>query len=315
MKFLGYEEVDQQDAYVLNMMAFGWPLTPTRLENRVKLDDRWSDDSLLYAVVKGKAVSQIAGLRIPTRTVDGEEIVLGVAGVATLPSYARRGYSLKLFRELHKRSREEGIRIAFLVTGKSLVAYHLYRKFDYRDVKFFPEASKPLVRRKKPKGLTLRKYRKKDAPEIDVIFKRFTRGLYGFVSRQKDFIGVRMKIWKDLKGLFSVVETKKGMRGYVIKREMDGDVIVQELVVPSVRDSDRILRYLESQEKGDYILAHSFAGKRQMDYFESRGYKVTPESWGLCMVAPLTKFLSHGEMSRLYQFKEGNFCMMSQDTF
>lgn len=315
MKFLSYDEIDQQDAYVLNMMAFGWPLTPTRLKARVKHDDRWFDDSPLYAVVKGKAVSQIVGLRIPTRTADGEETVLGVAGVASLPSHTRRGYSYKLFEELHKRFLEEGIRIAFLCTGKSLVAYPLYRKFDYRDVQYFPRAAKPLIRRKKPKGLTFRKYRKKDAPEIDAIHKRFTRDLYGFVLRQEDFIGARTKAWKGLRNILSVVETKKGICGYVIKREMDGDVTLEEFVVPSVQNSDRILRNLESQEKGDYIMAHSLAGKKQMDYFKSRGYRLTHETWDLVMATPLSKSLSHRELSRLYQVKKGKFCMLGLDTF
>ncbi|MFQ5883652.1 MAG: GNAT family N-acetyltransferase [Thermoplasmata archaeon] len=315
MKFLGYDEIDQRDAYVLSMMAFGWPLTPIRLEKRVKYDDRWFDDSLLYAAVKGKAISQIAGLRIPTRTADGEETILGVAGVATLPSYARKGYSIKLFQELHKRFREEGMGVAFLCTAKSLVAYDLYRKFDYKDCMFFPRAVRPLVRRKKPKGIIFRRYWKKDAPDIDAVYGRFTRGLFGFVLRQKDYIGARMKIWKGLKDRLSVVETDKGTCGYVMKREMEGDVVLDEFVVPSVRNADRVLRNLESQEKGDYILAHSFAGKKQTDHFKSRGYKLTPESWDVCMVAPLSKSLSHRELSRLYQFKEGNFCMMGLDTF
>jgi hypothetical protein len=269
----------------------------------------------LYAVVKGKAVSQIVGLRIPTRTVDGKETVLGVAGVTSLPSHTRRGYSYKLFEELHNRFLEEGIRIAFLCTGKSLVAYPLYRKFDYRDIQYFPRAAKPLIKRKKPKGITFRKYRKKDAPEIDAIHKRFTRDLYGFVLRQDDFIGARGKAWTGLKDVLSVVETKKGICGYVIKREMDGDVVLEEYVVPSVQNSDRILRYLESQEKGDYIMTHTFAGKKQMDYFKSRGYRLTHESWDLIMATPLSKSISHRELSRLYQYKKGKFCMLGLDTF
>lgn len=315
MKFLGHDEIDPQDAYAISMYAFGWPLSPTRLKREIKYDDRWFEDSLLCAVVKGKAVSQVIGLRIPTRTVDGEELVVGVAGVATLPSYARRGICTKLMQELHDRFHEEGIRMSILNTSESLVAYPMYAKLGYRDATYYPHVWKPLVRRKRPKKSILRKYKMKDGPKIDEAFKRFTRGLYGFVIRQKGFFNARMKLWKDLKGRLFTVETDRGICGYVIKREQDGDVFIDELVVPSVRNTDRVLRELESQVKGDYIDARPLAGRKQVDYFRGRGYKLIEKSWGVCMIAPLSGNLSHKEISRLYKTKEGKLCSLVSDTF
>ncbi|MFQ6061357.1 MAG: GNAT family N-acetyltransferase, partial [Thermoplasmata archaeon] len=224
MRFLRYDEIDPLEAFAISMCGFDWPLTPERLEERIRYDDRWFEDSLLYAVVKGKAVSQAVALRIPTRTVDGEELVAGIAGVATLPSFSRKGISSKLMQELHSRLLEEGIRISFLNTGESLVAYSMYTKLGYRRATYFPSAWKPLSVRKKPMPSILRKYKKKDGAEVDEAYGRFTEGLYGFVIRQKEFFSARMKIHKELKDRLFVVEGNEGVCGYVVKREQDGDV-------------------------------------------------------------------------------------------
>ncbi|MCK4444830.1 MAG: GNAT family N-acetyltransferase, partial [Thermoplasmata archaeon] len=174
MKILHYDEVDPLEAFQLNINALWWSLTPTRAESYMKYDNRWSDDTFLFAVDKGKIVSQVMGLRIPTKTVDGEETVLGVAGVATQPSQQRKGYSTVLMKELHDRSREEGMRMAFLLTRSSFVAYELYEKMGYRDAAEFPKCTKKFVRKKKLKKSVLRKFKKKDVAELDKVFKRFS---------------------------------------------------------------------------------------------------------------------------------------------
>ncbi len=315
MKYLHYDEVDPQDAFMLNIDALWWAMTPKRVEDYLKYDDRWSSDSFLYAVDKGKVVSQVVGLRIPTKTVEGEELVLGVAGVATHPSYSRKGFSTKLMQELHERSREEGLRIAFLLTRASLVAYRMYEQLGYRDVSYFLACTKKLARKKKPKKSILRKFKKKDVPEIDKIFKRFSRGLTGFVIRQEKYFDWRMKIAESLKGLTWIVETNDKVCGYIVKRESGDNLFLEEMVIPSRRIADRVLNELERGEKGDYITAFPLAGKKQLEYVKSRGYMADQRSWGRVMATPLTKKLTYKELARLYKFNEGDFCLLELDHF
>jgi predicted acetyltransferase len=286
MKILHYDEIDQQEAFMLNINALWFPFTPTRINTRIKYDDRWSKDSCLYAVDKGKIVSQVAALRIPTKTVDGEETILGVAEVATHPAFARRGYSTKLMNEFHDRSREEGTRIAFLLTRSSFVAYGLYLKLGYRDLAYFPKGSKPLVRKKKPKDSILRKLRKKDVDKLDEIFDRFSKDLLGFVVRQKRYFDWRLKVSESLKNVIQVVETKDGVGGYILKKDVGGDVFVEEMVVPSKRVLNRIFSELERGEKGDYITAYPLGGGKQAEYLRSRGYFMDEFSYGKVMVLP-----------------------------
>ncbi len=39
---------------MLNINALWWPLTPSRVEAFIKYDDRWTSDSLLYAMNRFK---------------------------------------------------------------------------------------------------------------------------------------------------------------------------------------------------------------------------------------------------------------------
>jgi GNAT superfamily N-acetyltransferase len=315
MKILTYDEIDPQEAFMLNINALWWPLTPSRVEGLIKYDDRWSSDSLLYAVDRGKIVSQAMGLRIPTKTADGEELSLGVAGVATHPSYKRRGFSTVLMKELHERSTDEGMRASFLLTRSSFVAYPLYVKLGYRDAVDFPRCTKPLVRKKKPKKSILRKFRKKDVRDLDKTFERFSRDLYGHVLRQKNYFDWRLKISDSLKAMINVVETRSGVGGYVVKRKSGSDVFVEEMVVPAKKNMDRMFLEFERGDKGDYVTVLPLGGKKQVDYVRSRGYMTDVHSWGKVMVAPLKKSLSYKEISRLYGLKDGKFSLLELDQF
>jgi predicted acetyltransferase len=315
MKILQYDEIDQQEAFMLNINALWFPFTPTRINTRIKYDDRWSEDSSLYLVDKGKILSQVAALRIPTKTVDGEEMILGIAEVATHPKYTRKGYARKLMELFHDRSREEGMRIAFLLTRSSFVAYDLYLKLGYRDLVHFPKCSKPLVRKKKPKNSVLRKVKKKDVDKLDDVFDRFSRDLLGFVVRQKKYFDWRLKVSEPLKNMVKVVETKDGIGGYMVTRETGGDVFVEEVMIPAKKNMDRVFSEVERGEKGDYITVFPLGGRKQEEYMRSRGYFMDEFSFGRVMAAPLKKSLSHKEIRRLYGADEGKFCMLELDEF
>jgi predicted acetyltransferase len=315
MRILHYDEIDHQEAFMLNINALWFPFTPTRIKTRIEYDDRWSSDTCLYLVDKGKILSQVAALRIPTKSVDGEEMILGVAEVATHPAFTRKGYARKLMELFHDRSREEGMRIAFLLTRSSMVAYDLYLKLGYRDLAYFPKCSKPLVRKKKPKDSILRKFKKKDVDKLDEVFDRFSRDLLGFVVRQKRYFDWRLKVSEALKTMIQVVETKDGIGGYILKRETGGDVFVEEVVVPSKKNLDRTFSELERGEKGDYITVFPLGGDKQAEYMRSRGYFMDELSFGRVMAAPLKKNLSHKEISRLYGVKDGKFCLLELDEF
>ena len=315
MKILHYDEIDPQEAFMLNINALWWPLTPSRVEDLIKYDDRWSSDSLLYAVDKGKIVSQVVGLRIPTKTTDGEELSLGVAGVASHPSHKRRGFSTILMKELHDRSSDEGMRLSFLLTRSSFVAYPLYVKLGYRDAVDVPRCTKPLIRRKKPKESILRKFRKKDVRDLDKVFERFSRDLYGHVLRQKNYFDWRLKISDSLKAMIYIVETKDGVGGYIVKRQLGADIFVQEMVVTAKKNMDRMFREIECGDKGDYITVLPLGGRKQIDYVGSRGYMTDEHSWEKVMVAPLKKSLAYKEISRMYGLKDGKFCLLGLDEF
>lgn len=315
MKILTYDEIDPQEAFMLNINALWWPMTPSRVEDYIKYDDRWSSDSLLYVVDKGKIVSQVVGLRIPTKTADGEELTLGVAGVATHPSHTRKGLSTFLMKELHERSVNEGMRMSFLLTRSSFVAYPLYVKLGYRDALGLPRCTKPLVREKKPKKSILRKFRKKDVRDLDNVFERFSRDLYGHVLRQKNYFDWRLKISDSLKAMIRVIETKDGVVGYIVKRKSGADVFVEEMVVPAKKNMDRMFREIECGDKGDYITVLPLGGRKQIDYVRSRGYMTDEHSWGKVMVAPLKKSLAYKEISRMYGLKDGKFCLLGLDEF
>ncbi len=195
MRVVTYDEIEPQDAMLIDEVCFSVPTTPDRVKMIRRLDKRCSDYYGVYAMDDDRnAVSQVVVLYIDTQTSEGREKVAGIEGVATLPGHLRRGMSTALMRRVHELLREQDIRISFLLTSSSLVAHGMYVKVGYTTLATFDRGYKRIRKEpKKQQRVQLRKFDARVASKLDELFSSQTRDRLGFIHRQDGFIAMLVK--------------------------------------------------------------------------------------------------------------------------
>jgi predicted acetyltransferase len=313
MRIVSYDEADHDEVLSMNLQAFGWPLTEATAKKYLRHDERWMDILGVYAVERGNTIGQVLPLKIRTRTSQGEEVVGGIAGVTVVPSKARRGIATSLMKATQDIFRENDIRISFLLTSESLVAYNLYIKLGYHDAVSFFAAQKFVKAARKTKMSKLRKYRKKDWRITDGIYQRGTRGMLGFVVRQPAFLNMKIDTTPLATKNIRMIEGGEG-EGYVVLSPAEEYVTVREIVCPNEKSFNSIMATIEAESAGKYVLTYFQTPRRSIRRLEKRGYKLDRLTWGRVMIAPIARGLSRKKLHELYDFG-GSFCIMTLDTF
>ena len=78
IRILEYDQVDPLGALHLNMLGFGYPLTPDHAAKIRHLDPRLFPNFGVYAVENGTVAGQVLLYRLPIMTNEGPEEVGGV---------------------------------------------------------------------------------------------------------------------------------------------------------------------------------------------------------------------------------------------
>lgn len=311
MKILEYDEVDGQKVLELSISCFGWFLGPDEVNTIRRVDRRVPDYFALYAVEKEKVLSQVGVVTLDTLCEHGIEKVGFIWGVCTRSNAARKGMACKLMEEAHTRLTTEGIRYCFLGTGKSLVAYNLYRKHGYEDFISIHRALK-ISKTKKQNEITYSVSKNNDT--IVNLFSKYSEGIYGFVKRPKNFLEVR-KAWSwmpyDTVGLFSVDEEPIG---YLVASREKNIIKIRELICPKIQDVQRCMASLESEYNVDSVIYDSVIGNYGVEAIIKSGFKILDGSWGVIMVKDMmgTKV---SDIRDLYRLEEGRFHMTSIDEY
>lgn len=312
MKIVSYDEADHEDVLEMNLHAFGWPMTERTVKKYLKHDERWLDGVGVYANEQGRTIAQVLPLKIRTRTREGNEIVGGIAGVTVIPDRARRGIATALMKAAHEIFRENDIRISYLLTAESLVAYGLYEKLGYVDVVTFGGVQKFIKAPRKPKGLELRPYLKKDWEITDEIYSRSVRRLLGFVVRQPAFLNMKIDTTPLSRKNIFLADDKE--EGYVVMSPAEDYVILREIMCPAERAFNRIMASVEGEAAQKHIVIYLLISKLLLSRFAKRGYRMNRKTWGRVMAAPLVRGIPKGELHKLYDF-DGAFFISGLDTF
>ena len=316
MKILTYDEVDHDQALLIHLSGFGWALTEEHVKAMVEHDARIWKPFGIYAVDKGRVLGQIVPFRIPTRTRDGVEDVLGVAEVVTAPGEAQKGIATFLMRRVEEMGVEEGMRTSWLMTGRHLVAHHLYDKMGYFSVSSFPRGMKRLRRTgAKPRGVKISDFRKADQRRLSELYREHVAGGYGFTERQWNFLDFPLAAHVFAKDSIKVARRGKEIIGYSIIRGGPGMLSLVEVVAPKLSDFRAIVRSMESRRKGALALAGSLIWERQREKFRSLGYKISPVHWYRLMAKPLRKGFSRRQIEHAYGIDDGRFVFMALDGF
>lgn len=316
MRFLAYDEVDHDQVLQLHMAGFGWPLTEERMRLKVKYDERAPKGFAFYAVNGKKVLGQVFALRIPNKTREGIEDVLGLAEVATAPGEARKGVATALMKRAEEMATEDGLRFSWLLTGRHLVAHALYRKLGYRDMTTFPRGFRHIPKKlEKPRGIELKPYKKTYSKRMTAIHDEYVKGGFGFTERQDDFFEMHIATEQVDKASIKVARRGGEVIGYVVSHSRHGFPVFVEVVAMDESGFKAIVRTVEARHKGSLSMTASLVWTKQRHRFEALGYKINPVHWFALMAKPLERGISEDEMDRLYGFDEGRFVFLSMDGF
>ncbi len=316
-KIATYDEIEPEEATLIDQVCFGVPTTPDRVQQVRQLDKRSSDYYGVYALDDtGRAVSQVVVLHIDTQTREGRERVAGIAAVGTLPGHLRRGMSTELMEKANELSQERGIRISFLLTSSSLVAHEMYVKLGYKTLATFDRGYKQLSGRpRKHHGVQLRRFKITDAPKLDRLFSLQTEDRLGFIHRPDGFIAMKVRTHQVMPEKIKVAIWRNKTVGY-LRIESEADFVsTEELVGLDDETRHDILEQVENLPSARWAFCYALCDARISQVYQSRGYNVHKPGFGRVMATCLDSSLSGDEISSLYDVDDDRFVIYPFDTF
>lgn len=317
LRIVTYDEIEPEDAMLIEMVCFGISTTPEKIKLIRQLDKRSSDYYSIYALDDhGKPVSQVVVLHIDTQTQEGREKIAGIQAVATLPGHLRRGVSTALMRRAHELAREQGIRIAFLTTSSSLVAHGMYVKLGYSTLATFDRGYKRITGNSgKQRRLSLKKFDTRVASKLDELFSSQTRDRLGFIHRQNGFMAMLVKTNQATAEKLKIVYSGGKVVGYT-RLQSEADVVTtNELVGTDDVTRSSILDQVERQPHALWAHCHSLCDARLSQLYRNKGYRLHEPCFGRVMVASVDRSLTAAEIAKLYGKDENRFVIYSLDSF
>ncbi len=283
MEIMTYRELEFKDEFMVLMeLGFWSPLSPTRFEKLMNLDVRLRNGPAGFcAVENAKMVGFVGVMDIPTKTVDGNEVIVGgIYDVATNPAFARKGICKALMDKTHQYFEEQGYPFSFLLTNRTIIAYPLYLKMDYVEVEKFSRF--PMAYKVLRKGEAEKKSHTKMNPgKIYQIYQEFVKGKTGFVVRQKDFISLFSQ-WKSFDDKKSIHEEN----GYALLVEMRGSVKIRELISLDDQTYEKLVDQVESLAPAG-VVDRLVSDEKLLTIYKSKGYSIQEDDHLTFMVKKL----------------------------
>ncbi len=228
MDIITYRELEQKDEMMMLMeLAFWWPMSPKDFNEFINMDVRLKNGPVGFCAVKdGRLTGFVGVMDIPTKTLKGEtEIIGGIWCVATNPDFSRQGICKSLMEAAHNHFRKQKYRFSFLCTGRTIIAYEIYRKLGYTDVEYVNQFVAVYKVLDKTKPVDKKADTKLDPEKIYNIYKKFVENKTGFAVRQEDFVTMfaKRKRFGERK---SILKEK----GYALVMDVRNVIKVQDIV-------------------------------------------------------------------------------------
>ena len=285
MEIIPYSQLEEKHQLLpLCYHAGHGPLDPRAFEERARLDFRLKQEPRgLCAVEGGRLLGFVGLLEIPTRTVDGPQVVGGISNVVTHVNYVRRGICTALMEAAHQHFRERGFPFAFLTSYRSLVAYDLYRKLGYVEVDAvsrYPLAYS-LVERATAAPEESEGVYAPSQEGVAHLFSGFTEKATGFVIRPAEyfsFVVWRKRIDPDL--------SVQVDGGYALVREWQGTIMVSEMVAADHEVQAKLLRALEARS-GGMVIDPTVTTAGLAEGYAASNYRLYNGRYDIVMAKPL----------------------------
>jgi GNAT superfamily N-acetyltransferase len=259
----------------------------------------------LFAVERGQVLAEATARHFSWTSPERTETFAGVSDVVTQPEVQHRGLCTRLLRELHRRERSQGIRWVMLWTRRSWGAHRLYERLGYRDIYSPPSAVLPPRSAERPrlgKGFSLRSARRTDAPVLESIFSRATRGRCGFVPRPPNSFRARMALgWRTAKDHHLLVRGSTPV-GYFYATETPRTLSVYEGVVVERGLLPHLLDAMQRRAGRRWLtIGYSTLVTDTSDLLRERGFSLRESCQATLMARSLSDHPQHGirELRRL----------------
>jgi predicted acetyltransferase len=285
MDIITYRELEQKDEMMMLMeLAFWWPMSPKDFNEFINMDVRLKNGPVGFCAVKdGRLTGFVGVMDIPTKTLKGEtEIIGGIWCVATNPDFSRQGICKSLMEAAHNHFRKQKYRFSFLCTGRTIIAYEIYRKLGYTEVEYVNQFAAVYKVLDKTKPVDKKADTRLDPEKIYKIYEKFVENKTGFAVRQEDFVtlfakrkrfGERKSILKD--------------KGYALVTEVRNVIKVQDMVALNDAIYGELIDEIEELAKSG-VIDRAVADERLLRIYKSRGYRVQKGDDGVLMVKNLT---------------------------
>jgi predicted acetyltransferase len=285
MDIITYRELEQKDEMMMLMeLAFWWPMSPKDFNEFINMDVRLKNGPVGFCAVKdGRLTGFVGVMDIPTKTLKGEtEIIGGIWCVATNPDFSRQGICKSLMEAAHNHFRKQKYRFSFLCTGRTIIAYEIYRKLGYTEVEYVNQFAAVYKVLDKTKPVDKKADTRLDPEKIYKIYEKFVENKTGFAVRQEDFVtlfakrkrfGERKSILKD--------------KGYALVTEVRNVIKVQDMVALNDAIYGELIDEIEELAKSG-VIDRAVVNERLLRIYKSKGYRVQRGHHGVLMAKNLT---------------------------
>ncbi len=314
MEVLTYDEVDPFEVYKLGMITFGWPITPKYVKHRLREDPRVLDGFAIYAVEKGKVLSQVVPLKMDVRLTSGVETVGGLQGVCSHPTVWGQGYAWRLMERAHEMFRDYGFRISTLLTSRNIRGYGIYKRLGYVTLPPSYRASRRLARRKaEQRGVRIQGATKKDLKSIQAFYEEYNLDMYGWSRRDPRLLS--MKVSWDPTSLtpYRMVLRNDESVGYL--RVPGQGSATDEVIVPDEQDFADVVRAREGELKSSFASVDDLTARRDLERLRALGYEIYGPKLRTYMALSLDPRLETKRVPQLFGAETEEFILYPTDGF
>ncbi len=245
----------------------------------------------VYVLEGERLRSRVETIELPFRGPHGSETVAGIADVLTQPDAAGRGHARKLLREVHRRERALGRRLAFLWTRRTWGAHRLYEHEGYANVYSPPSAVAwiPSGRRPRSASYAWRSARRADASRLERLLTSATADRWGFYPRPDGSFRLRFRMeWRRPENhRFLSVDGRDV--GYVhLGSSTSWAVVVNEVMLTDPRWIRTAVLAVEALAAGRWLALQGTSFVRDAEaILRRRGYQLLPVSHAVLMARSL----------------------------
>jgi len=293
MDIIPYSDLKiKDDFFILMLKSFGWPGSAGWLANFKKYETRIGNVPVgMCGLIDGKLVGFVGIMTIPTRTRHGEiENVGGIYAVVVRPSYMRQGIGRKLLDASENYMRQQGMKLSFLTTSRSIVAFQWYCDVGYEVVETVDDypymykilASPPSVIKKKRNV----KKNKLDVKKVQDLFDWYNSKHCGFVIRNLKELKSR-----EMTDVFSSKLSIMVDGGYALLKSGCEAIQYKEILARNQKTYRELIKLAEAKAKYASAAIYPFDPKAQKAFLKAR-YRTDYGNYSVLMYKQLagTKF-------------------------